>query len=267
MLRFVHLFTEVQTKEGMAVSLLQQILDGSLLSRQRLMQARQNYAPQGAAATTEQSFARWTERVALQSELGSAREMAGLPDEQLAALESEFVRFPVRRRSDPFRHAFRLGAMLAGVGGLGLTLQALAGGFGDSGYRVLQVLSIACVLAGVCTVIAGAYVAFTTLHLDLGHGTVGLYVGRLDEQHPWLYDSVKAARNPAADEYRRRVLTERGVLRGVDYVIMREIVRAQEVLERTQWSRRLAEDLQRAAPAAEAAVAPPEPRLVAVGSR
>ena len=53
-------------------------------------------------------------------------------------------------------------------------------GFGDGGVRLLEVLSVACVLAGVCVLVAGAYVAFGTLHLDLSHGTVGLYVGRLD---------------------------------------------------------------------------------------
>jgi hypothetical protein len=250
----------------MAVSLLQQILDGSILSRQRLMEARDHYAPQPGGAAPEQAFARWTERVALQSELGGARELAGLADDELAALESEFARFPVRRRTDPFRHAFRIAAVLAGLGGIGLTVQALAGGFGDGGYRVLQVLCIASVLAGVCAVIVGAYVAFSMLHLELSHGTVGLYVGRLDEQHPWLYEAVKAARNPAAAAYRCRVLSERGPLRGADWVIMREIIRAQEVLERTQWARTLAHELQCVAPASAEAVTPPEPRLVAVSS-
>ncbi len=228
------------------------------------MQARQFYAPQSTATTPELAFARWTERVAVQSELGSARELAGLSDAELSALESEFARFPIRRRSDRFRNAFRAGAVLAALGGVGLALQAAAG-FGDGGYRALQVLSMACVLAGVCAVVAGAYVAFSMLHLDLSHGTVGLYVGRLDEQHPWLYDSMNAARNPSAEEYRRQVLSDRGPLRGADCIIMREIVRAQESLERTQWARTVAEHVQRQTAPADPGTS--EPRLVRVGSR
>jgi hypothetical protein len=247
------------------VSLLQQILDGSLVSRERLMQARQFYAPQRGAATPEQAFARWTERVAVQSELGSARELAGLPDAELSALETEFERSPIRPRSDRLRNAFRVGAVLAAAGGFALALQALTVGFGDGGYRVLQVLSMACILAGACAVVAGAYVGFSTLHLDLSHGTVGLYVGRLDEQHPWLYDSMAAARNPAAEEYRRQVLRDRGALRGADFVVMREIVRTQESLERTQWARTVAEQVQRQMPEADPGTS--EPRLIRVGSR
>jgi hypothetical protein len=247
------------------VSLLQQILDGSLVSRERLMQARQFYSPQSAVMTPDLAFARWTERVAVQTELGSARELAGLSDAELSALEAEFVRFPIRRRSDRFRNAFRAAAVLAAAGGFGFALQALAAGWGDGGYRALQVLSMACVLAAVCAGVAGAYVAFSMLHLDLSHGTVGLYVGRLDEQHPWLYDSMTVARNPSAEAYRRQVLSDRGPLRGADYVIMREIVRAQESLERTQWARTVAEHVQRQAPSADPGAS--EPRLVRVGSR
>jgi hypothetical protein len=247
------------------VSLLQQILDGSLVSRQRLMQARQFYSPQSSVPTPERAFARWTERVALQTELGSAREIAGLSDAELSALQSEFERSPIRSRSDRFRSAFLVGAVLAGAGGFLLALQALTVGFGDGGYRVLEVLSVACVLAGVCVLVAGAYAGFSTLHLDMSHGTVGLYVGRLDEQHPWLYDSMALARNPSAEAYRCQVLRDRGALRGADFVVMREIVRAQESLERTQWARTVAEHVQRQVPAADAASS--EPRLVRVGSR
>ena len=229
------------------------------------MQARQFYSPQSTVMTPDLAFARWTERVAVQTELGSARELAGLSEAELSALESEFVRFPIRRRSDRFRNAFRAGAVLAAMGGFGLALQALAAGLGDGGYRALQVLSIACVLAAVCAVVAGAYVAFGMLHLDLSHGTVGLYVGRLDEQHPWLYDSMTAARCPAAEEYRRQVLRDRGLLRGADYVIMREIVRAQESLERSKWARTVAEHIQRQVPPADPGTS--EPRLIRVSSR
>ena len=235
------------------------------MSRQRLMQARQFYSPQSGVPTPEQAFAKWTERVTLQTELGSARELAGLSDAELSALQSEFERSPIRSRSDRFRNAFVVGAALAAMGGLVLALQGLTVGFGDGGYRVLELLSVAFVLVGVCIVVAGAYVGFATLHLDLSHGTVGLYVGRLDEQHPWLYDSMAVARSPSAEEYRRQVLKDRGPLRGADFIIMREIVRAQESLERTQWARTVAEYVQRQVPSADTGTS--EPRLIRVGSR
>ncbi len=229
------------------------------------MQARQFYSPHSSVITPQLAFARWTERVAVQTELGSAREIAGLSDAELCTLEAEFERSPVRPRSDRLRHAFRLGAVLVTVGGFCLALQALTVGFGDGAYRVTQLLSMACVLAGVCALVAGAYAGFGTLHLELAHGTVGLYVGQLNEQHPWLYDSMAAARNPSADKYRQQVLRDRGPLRGADCILMREIVRAQEALERTQWARTVAEQVQRQVSAADAAGA--EPRLIRVGSR
>lgn len=248
----------------MSVSLLRQILDGSLVSRQRLMQARHDYAPQAAATSPEQAFARWTERVAVRAEIASARELAGLSDAELSMLETEFVRAPLRRRTDPFRHAFRIAAGLAALGGFGLLVQLLASGLGDGGYRVLQVLSISCLLAAACVAVAGAYVAFSTLHLDLSHGTVGLFVGRLDDQHPWVYDSMAATRHPSAEAYRQQVLSDRGVLRGADFIVMREIVRAQEALERTQWARSVAENLQRHHARLDGNA---EPRLVRIGPR
>jgi hypothetical protein len=244
------------------VSLVQQILDGSLLSRHRLMEAREFYAPQREAASPELSFARWSQRVAVQGELDCAREMAGLPDSELCALESEFVRCPVRPRTDPWRHAFRVSAGLAAAGVLGFAFRALAAGLWGGEYRGLEVLSTACLLAAVCALVVGAFVAFSMLHLDFSHGTTGLYVGRLDEQHPWLYNTLKVTRHAAAEAYRERVLRHRGPLRGVDYIVMREIVRAQESLERTQWARTVAEQIQRQPTPADAAAS--EPRLVRV---
>ena len=247
------------------MSLLEQVMDGSLVSKERLMQARQFYAPMRAGATTEQAFARWTERLPVQSELASARELAGMSDAELIEMEAQFVRSPLRPKPERFRNGLRTGAALAVAGAFGLALQALTVGFGDAGYRVLQMFSVTCLLAATCIAAASAYVAFASLHLDLSHGTLGLYVGRLDEQHPWLYESVAAARHPAAEEYRRHVLRARGPLRGMDFIIMRDIVRTQDALDRTQWARSVAEALQRPARATDSLAS--EPRLVRVGSR
>ena len=58
--------------------LIKQLLSGSLLSEERLMEAREHYSPTVEAKSAEEAFGRWTQRVSLQTEVGSAREMAGL---------------------------------------------------------------------------------------------------------------------------------------------------------------------------------------------
>jgi hypothetical protein len=248
-----------------AVSLLQQIFEGSLVSRQRLMEARQYYSPRRGPVTPEQAFAGWTDRVAIQTALGGARELAGLSDAELSSLEAEFERNPVRPRSSRFRNAFRVGLALAAAGALALALQAVTVGFGDGALRALQLLSMACALAGGGVIAVQACLAFSALHLDLAHGTLGLYVGRLDDQHPWLYEAMAATRNASAEEYRQRVLRERGPLRGVDHVVMAEFVRVQASLDKAQWARTVAEQLQRPGTAPDPKSS--EPRLVRVGAR
>jgi hypothetical protein len=248
--------------KGMAVSLIEQILGGSLLSNERLMQAREGYAPSRIELDAEAGYARWTERLAAQRDLDSARELAGLADEELKGLEAEFVRCPTRRRADRLRLAMPAGATLMLLGAVALVLAAL----GNGDVALVKGLGIAFVVAGVTAVGIGAFAAFSVLHLEVAHGTLGLYVGMLDEQHPWLYKAMRLCRHPAADEYRQRVLRERGALRGVDCVVMREIVRAQEVMEDTQPARSVAEQLQSLPPRVELATAP-EPRLVRVATR
>ena len=108
-------------------------------------------------------------------------------------------------------------------------------------------------------ILDGFLSAFGTLHLELCHGTTGLYFGRLDEQHPWLFKTMNLTHHPAAEEYRQRVLRERGWLRGVDYVMMKEIVRMQEALEQTLPTRAVAEKIQLLPPAAKELA---KPRLV-----
>jgi hypothetical protein len=94
--------------------------------------------------------------------------------------------------------------------------------------------------------------------VDLAYGHVGLYVGPLNEQHPWLYKAYLLMRNGAAQEYRQRVLGQRGMLRGVDCVLMGEIARADEERVMTLTARSVAEQVQQRlpVPAVEAAQEP-----------
>ena len=79
------------------MSLLNQIFDGSVLSSERLMRHRQFYSPAAKQMPAQAAFARWTQRVAVTSELEAARELAGLSDAELRELEAEFIRSPMRQ--------------------------------------------------------------------------------------------------------------------------------------------------------------------------
>lgn len=245
------------------MSFLQQIIDGSFLSSERLMQAREFYSPFEKNTSAQLAFARWTQRVSVQPALCGARELAGLSDGELAELEAEFVRCPMHQQPSWVRHAVVIGVTLMVLACLGLGLQALAG-LGETATRTLQAASVACLIAGLLPLGVGLVSAFSALHAHLSHGTTGLYVGKLDEQHPWLYSAVSLTRYEAAEGYRQRTLRERGPLRGADYVMMRELVQAQEALERVRPARSVAEQLQILTTASEALVH--EPRLVRVSA-
>src|SRR4051812_46808555 len=180
----------------MPMFLIDFLLKGSLLSSERLLQAREYYAPSKAVLPLPAQMARWTDRVAVQAELGGARELAGLSDAELAALEDEFARCPARPRSDRARHAIPVGASLAAVGIAGLAWQGWAWG-GQGSHSIGQSLSTACFLVGALVFAFGLLAGFGAMHRDACYGVVGLCVGTLDEQHPWLYRAMKLTQTPA----------------------------------------------------------------------
>ena len=224
--------------------LINQIREGSLLSHERMMEAREHYSPTSGALSPEQAFARWTQRISIQSELGSAREIAGLTEEELSAMEAEFFRCPRHPGSSRARSAVPTGLAVAAIGATGLVMQALLRDSSTAGYQAVQMASATCVLIGLVLLAIGVVSAFSTLHLELCHGTAGLYFGRLDEEHPWLFKTMNLTYHPAAEAYRQRVLQERGWLRGVDYVMMRETVRVHDATDRTLSTRLMAEKIQ-----------------------
>ena len=129
------------------MSFLRQILDGSLVSRDRLMQAREFYSPSERNGPAQVALARWTNRVSEEPALGVARELAGLSESELAELEAEFRRCPMRQRPAWVRYAVVVGMALMALAGLGLSLQALTG-LGEIAGRTLQAASVACLLFG-----------------------------------------------------------------------------------------------------------------------
>jgi len=245
------------------VSLLKQIFDGSLVSKERLLRAREFYTPSTPIGSSELAFAHWTQRASVQTEPGSARELVGLSDAELDALEGEFLRSQTRPRSGWVPHAMLIGVGLVAMAGVGLALLGLAD-LGEVGTRALQAASAALLLLGLVPLAAGFLAGFSTMHLDLSYGATGLYVGKLDEQHPWIYKAMSLMRHPCADEYRRHTLTSRGPLRGADYVVIREMVSTQEALEQLRPARAVAEQLQLLPVPVDAATL--EPRLVRIGT-
>jgi hypothetical protein len=217
---------------------------GSLWSNERLLHARDFYAPVGAALPAAIVFARWTEAAAMQPEMTVARGLGGLSEGELAALETEFVRSPYRPQANWRRQAVMTGALLALLGGVGLAATEIQGVATQSAL----VLSVACMLVGIVVTAASAVAGFATMHLDLSHGTVGLLVGQLDERHPWIYKTLHLLCNPCAESYRQQVIADRGCLRGLDYVTMREIVSAHESLARTRSTRSVVEQLSQLSP-------------------
>ncbi|MEO6361770.1 MAG: hypothetical protein ABIO71_00930 [Caldimonas sp.] len=253
----------VSTAKEINVAILDHLWDGSLIGRQRLMQAREFYAPFRTAEPAQAEFARWTQRISVQSERGSAREMAGLADAQLDALEREFIRCPLRPRSPWARHGLWVGVLLIALACTGFAFGDLrsdeAGATG-----AMTVFGLGLVLAGLTCLAVIGLTAFSALHVDLTYGTTGLYVGLLDEQHPWLFKTSGLLRHEAAESYRQSVLRERGPLRGLDYVMMRELVGAHDSLDQLNPARCVAERLQFIA--TPVGIVPAEPRLVHVGS-
>jgi len=245
------------------MSVLTQFIHGSLVSRQRLMQAREFYSPSPKNLPARLALERWTRRVLEQPALAVARELAGLSGPELYELEAEFVRCPIRQPAPWVRHAVVVGGVLMVLAGFGLGLQAMAS-LSETATRTLQTTSVACLLIGLVPLGAGLMSAFGAVHLDLSYGTTGLYVGKLDEQHPWLYAALSLTSRHVAEEYRQRILRERGFLRGADYVMMRELVQAQEALDRVRPARSVAEQFQ-SMPVTPVPSAH-EPRLFRVGS-
>jgi hypothetical protein len=245
------------------MSLLNQILSGSLLSRERLLQARDFYAPAPPPDTAAAAFARWTERVATQTQLASARQLAVCPTTSsicwkpnLSAAPSASApaapAMPLRWApcwwQPPWWASSRKPPSAAGLR-----------------FRSSGALSLVCLVLGLPMLAWGLYGGFGSMHLDLGHGTTGLYVGKLDDIHPWVFEAAQLTLNASAEDYRQRVLRERGALRGMDCVLMKQIVHAQQLMDETRAARALAEALQ--SPAAAEPIRPAGPNLVRIATR
>ena len=248
-------------------SMFGQLAQGSLSSNTALERSREGYRPIAQAQPAPAQMAHWSRRLTQQTELATARQIAGLSDLELASLAREFALSPRHKRTDKMRFAGPAGVVAFGAGLLGLMLQDASLGIAGRGMlSAFEVICLAGLLGGLVAVAIATMKAFSLTSVELAHGQVGLYAGVLDEQHPWLYKTYLLMRNRAALEYRETVLRQRGVLRGVDCVLMREIARADEERVMTLTARGVAQQVQDAGAAApqDQALAHAEPRLTLV---
>lgn len=210
------------------------------LSDERLRHARDTYRPTNVVPTGEMAFAHWSERVAAQPALVTARELSGLTHENLDALAAEFDQAPRMRQKNRWLTPTGIGMAL--LGALMIVMHEMSAE--KSSMAALAIVGGAALVAGLMTMGVATMRSLQNVPLDRAYGLLGLYVGDLNERHPWLYKTVLLTHNAAAEAYRVRVLTERGVLRGVDYVMMEEIALAHENMELTTTARTMRERVQ-----------------------
>jgi hypothetical protein len=200
--------------------------------------ASERYRPSRVVPTAEMAFAQWTERVAHQPALVTARELAGLANENLVALAKEFEQAPRRRRSS-IQQYWGAGSSLLTLLGMACLLLS----HGDS-HDLSTWFGVIVLLIGVAGLGVWVMRGLAGAPTEQAYAWLGLYVGELDEQHPWLYRTALLMKNAAADDYRQRVLRERGPLRGADYLMMSEIANVHEGVELTQTARAVRERVQ-----------------------
>lgn len=219
-------------------------VEAPIASDTRSLEGVVTQARVGIIAASRSSLSEWARRALLQSELATARELAGLPDEELTRLENEFSADRAPPRPPWQRNALPLGIAVLLLASLALAAPEHVGGFGDLDVKLMRLGGAALLLMGVLAISARYVASLASVPHDRAYRTVGLYVSELDDRHPWLYETLGITRHQAADEYRRKVLQERGLLRGADYVLMCEIVRVHDALDRARPTSSVVEALQ-----------------------
>lgn len=209
-----------------------------------LLEARPTHERDVAAAAGPSSLVDWARRALLQSEIASARELAGLSDAELTRLENEFSRCPTRPRPSWQRDAVPVGIAFLLLAGCAFAAPQVLARLSDLDAQYVRIAGAALILIGLLAPSARYIASLSGAPLDRAYRLLGLWVSQLHDRHPWLYETLGVARHEAADAYRRKVLEERGLLRGADYILMCEIVRVHEALDRARPASFVVEQLQ-----------------------
>jgi hypothetical protein len=180
----------------------------------------------------------WADKTAHDDDKALARLLAGLDDAELAELAAQYAAQPSGPRAPWVGTAQVLSGLL-------LLVAAGAGWAYDRLDPVLVAVVIAVsAMAAVGAASAAAIDRVRRAPMLRNYRRVGLFVSVLDEFHPWLLETQTLRLHPAAEEYRRQVISQRGALRGVDATMMRAIIRARETLEAARPAAAIARELQ-----------------------
>lgn len=205
--------------------------------------------------------AQWAVRLSQTPYKNFVRELAGLSDQALSALEAETRDSPKLRMPRAWRYGV-IGTVLATVAGAALV------GVGIESRRSLPADQVELLLlSGAGTLIACLFstiVCWLIFHRRApairNYKDLIQHVTVLNEQHPWLYETCEIARHADAEAYRRRTLDTRGALRGVDLPMMRLVIGAQSEVLRCRTASEVAQALQTGSTrvvSTAAAVSPP----------
>lgn len=157
-------------------------------------------------------LARRALRATLQSEAETARELCAEPDAALAVLAAAFENqpTPITPRSWVLLTQLAFGFFALGV-------PCLA-----SGAQFVATMALG---ASALMVVGLALAQGLRAPLWRAHQHLGLMLLPLDERHPWLYLAPPLLHSELARKHKESALHERGVLRGLDLVLMREYSR------------------------------------------
>lgn len=175
-------------------------------------------------------LARRALRASHQTEVETARELCAEPDAALAALAATFSLQPEPATPRRWVHLARLAVIVFTLSALGLAVSSgvrQATGVVDFEAFVTTVqVAAALGLGGSILLVAGLAMAHgLRVPLWRTHQHLGLMLLPLDEHHPWLYLAPPLLHSELARKHKESVLRERGVLRGLDLILMREYSR------------------------------------------
>lgn len=175
-------------------------------------------------------LARRTLRASQQTEVETARELCAESDAALSALAAAFSLQPEPATPRRWIHLARLAVATFIFSTLALAVSSGVGhvssGAGLDDFITAVQAVAAMGLGGSVLLVAGLALAHgLRVPLWRTHQHLGLMLLPLDEHHPWLYLTPPLLHSELARKHKESVLRERGALRGLDLILMREYSR------------------------------------------
>lgn len=189
---------------------------------------------------------RWAQRMSRAPYKSFIRELAGLGDAGLTQIEAQIRAQPRLRMPRGWRFAVggAVGLALAGAALLATGLEARRIPGLEQAEEALQWSGIGLLVLCLVTAIVCALMHVSHGPAMRAYPELATHVARLDEQHPWLYETLETARQADAEAYRLKTLATRGPLRGVDLPMMRLVMAAQAEVLRSHTANEVVHALQ-----------------------